>query len=89
MTTEDAKKIYNIVLESLLMAASPDFGLKEERDPEDYLLALSSLLENNSEMDQIQLENLFLFKDEIDDENPIVSSIIQLLGNRLEIRTIE
>ena len=92
MTKKDKTDIntFGVVVEALCIAAAPDFGVDVFRNGENYLSALESLIKDNPEAYELcNLKNLFVFMDEIDEENPVVSKIIQLLGSKLEIRTIE
>jgi len=92
MTKKDKSNIntFGILIEALCIAAAPDFGVDIFRNGENYVKALEALIKDNTEAFELcDLKNLYVFIDEIDEENPVVSNIIQLLNGKLEIRTIE
>ena len=77
--------LMSVVVESLLYACEPSFAL-EERNELVYISVLEKLKLSNPEVfDAIQLENITLFLDQDAADSEHVSSIIQLLGDKLTV----
>lgn len=79
--------ILEILIESILYAADPNFIL-EERTHGEYEAVIKHVLEMAGPIsDQLELNNIVLFVDEESEENQFLSNIKQLLGDKL--RTTE
>lgn len=81
------EQLLSIVVEALLYVADPAFSLKEDKNVEDSVITvLAALKASNPDIfDKIKLENIELFYDENEEEAPLISNILRLLGDKINI----